>query len=273
MPKVGLGGSCYWCTEAIFCSLIGVEQVEQGWLSAVGQEEPSEGVIVGYDEQGIDLLNLIRIHLHTHSCTSNHVLRGRYRSAVYVYNPEQHLAARSCLESLQAEFDQPVITQVLDFKAVESSCQQNQDYYYSNPNKPFCRNQITPKLQKLLTKFGDRVEQSQRAVIEGEVTQRGRAEMTTTKDYPLEHDTVKHEYRMEVAQGIYALVSYSKQGNVLHLNYSEVPPSLRGQGLGEILMDTVLSQIQKESYQVLPVCGFISNYITKHEKWHALVAD
>ncbi|MGF1715414.1 peptide-methionine (S)-S-oxide reductase [Photobacterium chitinilyticum] len=196
MPKVGLGGSCYWCTEAIFRSLIGVEQVEQGWLSAVGQEEPSEGVIVEYDEQGIDLLNLIRIHLHTHSCTSNHVLRGRYRSAVYVYNPEQYWAARSCLESLQAEFDQPVITQVLDFKAFKSSRRQNQDYYYSNPNKPFCRNQITPKLQKLLTKFGDRVEQSQRAVIEGEVAQRGRVEMTTTKDYPLEHDTVKHEYRI-----------------------------------------------------------------------------
>lgn len=273
MAIVGLGGSCYWCTEAIFRSLIGVEKVDQGWLKAKGHDTLSEGVIVEYNGEVIDLYSLIQIHLHTHSCTSNHALRGRYRSAIYVYSTEQRKVAQLCLEALQTEFTEPIITQVLDYEAFEPSCQQIQDYYYSNPDKPFCRNQITPKLQKLLIKFGDSVEQNRRAVIEGVATQRGISVMTTTKDYPLEHDTVKHEYRMEVAPGTYALVTYSKQGNVLHLNYSEVPSSLRGQGLGSILMDNVLTHIQTEGYQVLPVCGFISNYITKHEKWHPLVAD
>ncbi|OLQ80510.1 hypothetical protein BIT28_15660 [Photobacterium proteolyticum] len=275
MPTVGFGGSCYWCTEAIFRSLAGVEQVRQGWLTACGNDGPSEGVIVSYNERIIDLHTLIQIHLHTHGCTSNHALRGRYPSAVYVYSTEQGIEADACLKVLQAEFNQPVITRVLDFVAFKPSCEQIQDYYYSNPDKPFCRNRITPKLQRLLEKFSDKVDQSQKAVIEGEVGQitRGRAKMTTTKDYPLEHDTVKHEYRMELSEDTYALVTYSLEGNVLHLNYSEVPTSLRGQGVGEILMESVLTRIREEGYKILPVCGYISNYITKHEKWHDLVAD
>ena len=78
---------------------------------------------------------------------------------------------------------------------------------------------------------------------------------------------------MEVAPGECALVTYRQEGKVLHLTYSEVPSSLRGQGMGSLLMEKVLTQIQAEGYQVLPVCGFIKNYITTHEKWHSLLAD
>ena len=97
--------------------------------------------------------------------------------------------------------------------------------------------------------------------------------MTAAKQYKVEHDVDKQEYRVEVAPGVYALVTYRKDGNVLHLTYSEVPTSMRGQGIGSILMELVLTQIQSEGYQVLPVCGYIKNYITTHEKWHSLLAD
>lgn len=97
--------------------------------------------------------------------------------------------------------------------------------------------------------------------------------MAEKQQYTLEHDVAKHEYRMEVSPGVYALVTYRREGNVLHLTYSEVPSSMRGHGIGSVLMEKVLTQIQSEGYQVLPVCGFIKNYITTHEKWHTLLAD
>ncbi|MCW8329905.1 N-acetyltransferase [Photobacterium sp. SDRW27] len=273
LQRIGLGGSCHWCTEAIFRSLNGVTRVSQGWLSSAGDNCFSEGIVIEYDEQVIDLQTVIEIHLHTHSCTSMHALRERYRSAVYVFEPAQKQAAQECLTTLQQEFEQPLITRVLDYQAFEPSRVQIQDYYYSNPQKPFCINQITPKLQKLLETFSCRVEPGKRAVIEDGIKQKGRTAMAEEKDYTVEHDREKHEYRMEVSPGVYALVTYREEDNVLHLTYSEVPSSMRGQGIGSILMDKVLSQIQSEGYRVLPVCGFISNYIAEHEKWHPLLAD
>ncbi|WP_201746378.1 peptide-methionine (S)-S-oxide reductase [Veronia nyctiphanis] len=66
MKKVGLGGSCHWCTEAIFQSLKGVVHVNQGWLSPATEPDAfSEGVIVSYDESKIPLDVLIEIHVYT----------------------------------------------------------------------------------------------------------------------------------------------------------------------------------------------------------------
>ncbi|UXI03992.1 GNAT family N-acetyltransferase [Photobacterium sp. TY1-4] len=95
----------------------------------------------------------------------------------------------------------------------------------------------------------------------------------TSKVYPLEHDTVHKEYRMEVAPDTFARVTYSQDEQVLHLNYSEVPQSMRGHGLGSMLMEKVLTTIQAEGYQILPVCGFIRNYVAEHPEWHHLLAD
>lgn len=76
--KIGLGGSCHWCTEAIFQSLIGVLKVEQGWISSEkGNTSFSEAVIVYFDDSIMSLNTLIEIHLYTHSCTSNHSMREK----------------------------------------------------------------------------------------------------------------------------------------------------------------------------------------------------
>lgn len=71
MQKIGLGGSCHWCTEAIFRSLKGVSTVEQGWIASDGENTTlSEAVIVNFSPNEITLETLIAIHLHTHSCIS-----------------------------------------------------------------------------------------------------------------------------------------------------------------------------------------------------------
>ena len=87
MHRIGFGGGCHWCTEAVFESIKGVQKVEQGFITPEGEEDSfSEAVIVHYDPSQIALKDLIEIHLWTHKSTSEHSMRGKYRSAVYAFD-------------------------------------------------------------------------------------------------------------------------------------------------------------------------------------------
>jgi peptide-methionine (S)-S-oxide reductase len=151
---IGLGGSCHWCTEAIFQALIGVDKVQQGWISSeLPNDCFSEAIIVSFQTDKIDLPTLIEIHLHTHSCTSNHAMRDKYRSAIYYFDQSQKLQSLHSLTELQTQFVKPIITQVLPFGAFKSSPEHYQNYYKKQPERPFCKNIISPKLDILRRKY------------------------------------------------------------------------------------------------------------------------
>ena len=153
--KIGLGGGCHWCTEAVFNSVIAVSRVEQGWVSALEVRDASEAVLVYYDPERISLETLIRVHLHSHSATSAHGMRNKYRSAVYVFSTAQKLKAEELLFRLQGEFEAPLITRVYQFHTFRRNTAHYLDYYYSNPEKPFCKRIILPKLLGLKQLFGN----------------------------------------------------------------------------------------------------------------------
>ncbi len=157
---IGLGGSCHWCTEAVFQSLIGVSNVRQGWISSKEHPSLSEAIIVSFDDNAIDLSVLIEIHLRTHSSTSSHSMREKYRSAVYCYSEDQFQTCTQILTSLQSEFSKQLITQVLHFDSFKLNSDNYLDYYYKNPDKPFCKNVIDPKLTKLKKEFSKYVKNS-----------------------------------------------------------------------------------------------------------------
>ena len=157
--KIGLGGSCHWCTEAIFQSLKGVANVSQGWIEPEDISAGfSEAVIVEFDPDIISLENLIEIHLHTHSSTSEHAMRSKYRSAVYTFHDDQEVPAKQAIEILQKEFSETIITKVIPFKTFQLNDQQYLDYYYKNPEKPFCKTFIDPKLTMLMNQFSSHVD-------------------------------------------------------------------------------------------------------------------
>ncbi|WP_373516650.1 peptide-methionine (S)-S-oxide reductase [Pricia sp.] len=159
MKKIGLGGGCHWCTEAVFQSLRGVEKVEQGFVASTEKNATfSEAVIVHFDATSITLKDLIEIHLHTHESTSNHSMRQKYRSAVYTFSDGQRAKAQEILKRLQPDFERPLITEVLPFVTFRPSDEQFTDYYYKNPQKPFCQNYIQPKLQFLLERFSNAID-------------------------------------------------------------------------------------------------------------------
>ncbi len=156
--KIGFGGGCHWCTEAVFQALSGVENVAQGFIRSVPPDESfSEAVVVTFDPAQIELRTLVEIHLRTHASTSAHKMRGKYRSAVYAYDAEQADASQAALESLQGNFDERLVTRVLMFEGFKESDARFRNYYQSDPARPFCRTYIDPKLALLRERFGEKV--------------------------------------------------------------------------------------------------------------------
>ncbi len=158
LTKIALGGGCHWCTEAVFQSLKGVEKVEQGYVASIGENKTfSEAVIVHFNPEEIELRVLIEIHLYTHKSTSNHSMRGKYRSAVYTFSKEQENDSKVIIESFQKDFNGEIITKVFPFQSFKASRESIQNYYHKNPNKPFCETFINPKLKLLLKQFSKHI--------------------------------------------------------------------------------------------------------------------
>ncbi|MFD1551169.1 peptide methionine sulfoxide reductase [Putridiphycobacter roseus] len=156
--KIGLGGGCHWCTEGVFHALIGVNKVEQGWISSAKPNEAfSEGVIVHFDSSIISLETLIEIHLHTHAATSNHKMRKKYRSAIYFFNENQQITIAKSLTDLESTFPKPIITLVLQFVDFRLNKEEQLNYFLSKPNQPFCITYIHPKLTLLRNEYSNYV--------------------------------------------------------------------------------------------------------------------
>ena len=153
IEKIGFGGGCHWCTEAVFNSLKGVVKVDQGWITSYPPNDTfSEAVLVHFDPIIIPHEVLIDIHLRTHRSISNHSMRGKYRSAVYSF-PSNHEHAVEIINKLSAQFETPVITEVLPYVDFESSPDKYKNYFEKNRGKPFCETYISPKLGLLMNKF------------------------------------------------------------------------------------------------------------------------
>ena len=158
LKKIGFGGGCHWCTEAVFQSLNGVFKVEQGFIASTGGNSTfSEAVIVHFNPNTIPLRLLIEIHLRTHKSTVNHQMRSKYRSAIYVFSEVQFDEVKPMLQSMQKEFDNNLITAILSFHEFKPSGSQFANYYYNNPGKPFCKNHIDPKLRILMKQFSNQL--------------------------------------------------------------------------------------------------------------------
>ncbi|WP_041632647.1 peptide-methionine (S)-S-oxide reductase [Maribacter sp. HTCC2170] len=158
LTKIAFGGGCHWCTEAVFQSLIGVVNVEQGYVASYGEHGSfSEAVIVLFNDEVITLQILIEVHLHTHKSTSEHSMREKYRSAIYTFSKEQSQEAKNILQKFQYEFDHQLVTKVYPFSEFKASSEAIQNYHQKNPEKPFCKKYINPKLIFIRDKFSNQV--------------------------------------------------------------------------------------------------------------------
>ncbi|TPN84545.1 peptide-methionine (S)-S-oxide reductase [Aquimarina algicola] len=156
--KIGFGGGCHWCTEAVFQSLKGITHVEQGYIKSTNENSTfSEAVIVTFTPYIISLKDLITIHLHTHHSTSNHSFRKKYRSAIYYFDTMNESNIKVYLEELQQDFDDKIITRILPYNGFSASRKELINYHEQNPEKPFCKKYITPKLEFLKNKYSKKL--------------------------------------------------------------------------------------------------------------------
>ena len=156
MAKAGFGGGCHWCTEGVFQALRGVAQVDQGFLKSDAPADTwSEGVVVTFDSSVIPLVTLSEVHLRTHSSTRFRSPRSKYRSAIYIFEDGQGLDAELAIDRCAGSYCKAVHTQVLPFRDFKASDERFQNYYRTDPSRPFCRRYIDPKLEHIRRHFSE----------------------------------------------------------------------------------------------------------------------
>ena len=152
--RIGLGGGCYWCTEAVFQNLRGVSDVAQGFIySQPPDDSPAEAVLVDFDPSRISLADLVEIHLRTHASSSDHSMRKKYRSAIYAMNARQAQDAGKILVKLQDDFGDRLVTRVLPFAGFVPSDEKYHNYHANHAGNQFCRRYIDPRLETLRREY------------------------------------------------------------------------------------------------------------------------
>lgn len=161
-----LAGGCFWCLEAVFEQVRGVESVESGYTGGhlanptyrqvcTGTTGHAEAVRITFDPGVISYRDLLEIFFEIHDPTTLNRqgadVGPQYRSAIFYHSEEQREAAESVIAELQAEQypDRPIVTEVVGAGEFYLAEPEHREYYRRNPEAPYCRIVIAPKLAKL----------------------------------------------------------------------------------------------------------------------------
>ena len=168
------GGGCFWCTEAIFERVKGVQEVESGYagghvsnpdykMVTSGTTGHAEVIQITFDPEVVTYLELLEIFFKTHDPTTLNRqgadVGTQYRSIVLYHNEQQNKLAREVLDELDSEgiWSDPIITEIQAFEEFYSAEAYHQEYFENNPNQGYCRLVITPKLDKFEKVFKEKL--------------------------------------------------------------------------------------------------------------------
>lgn len=168
------GGGCFWCTEAIFERLKGVETAESGYSGGhvknpsykqvtSGETGHAEVVRIIFDPTIISYTDLLKVFFETHDPTTLNRqgadVGTQYRSTVLYHNEEQRLKAENVIRELDQAgiWHDPIVTTLEPFEAFYNAEGYHQEYYENNPNQGYCRVVIQPKVEKFEKIFKDKL--------------------------------------------------------------------------------------------------------------------
>ena len=169
-----LAGGCFWCLEAVFERVKGVERVESGYSGgrvpdptyeqvSTGTTGHAECLQVEFDPAVLSYRDLLRIFFAFHDPTTpdrqGPDAGTQYRSAIFWHDPAQRAAAGQVIAELTKSgvFDAPIVTEVVPFEAFYPAEGHHQGYYDRNPDQPYCRIVIAPKVAKLRKLYASRL--------------------------------------------------------------------------------------------------------------------
>jgi peptide-methionine (S)-S-oxide reductase len=174
LEKATFGSGCFWCTEAIFLNVEGVEKAESGYMGGKvknptykevcsGLTGHAEVVQVTYDPARVNYASLLEIFWQTHDPTTLNKQGAdegtQYRSVVFFHNDEQKKLAelyKNKLDEAKA-FDAPIVTEISPVATFYKAEDYHQNYYNLNGSAPYCSFVIQPKLQKFKKVFKDKL--------------------------------------------------------------------------------------------------------------------
>lgn len=169
-----LGGGCFWCLDAVFEQLKGVEKVVSGYSGGTvpnpsyeqvctGRTGHAEVVQITFDPSVLSYKDLLTIFFTIHDPTTLNRQGAdegtQYRSIIFYQSPEQKVMAEKVMKQIadQRIWDHPLVTELTPFKAFYSAEGYHQQYYQNNPNQGYCRIVIEPKVAKFRKEFMNRL--------------------------------------------------------------------------------------------------------------------
>lgn len=169
-----LGGGCFWCLEAVYDALDGVDSVESGYMGGrtsnptyeavcSGDTGHAEVVRVTFDPSRLSFREVLEVLFSIHDPTTlnrqGNDVGTQYRSAIFYHSAEQQQTAKDFIQELEAErvFDDPIVTELVPAETFYEAEAYHQEYFARNPRQGYCMAVVAPKLAKFRKKFAARV--------------------------------------------------------------------------------------------------------------------
>lgn len=179
MEEATFGAGCFWCVEAVFSELEGVEEVYPGYSGGHVKRPAYKEVCMGitghaevarikYNPSVISFDKLLEVFWFVHDPTTlnrqGNDVGEQYRSVIFYHNDEQKESAEKYKQRLEDAhaFDDPIVTEIsplINFYEAESN---HHDYYMNNPDQPYCSAVVRPKVEKFRAAFSDSLKEKTR---------------------------------------------------------------------------------------------------------------
>ncbi len=170
MQTIIFGGGCFWCTEAVFQLLKGVQSVVPGYTGGTVENPTYQQVCDGntghveatqivYDPAVIDLKDLLAVFFSSHDPTTRdrqgNDVGTQYRSAIFYETEEQKKVITDVIQQLTTDttFEKPIVTEVLPAVTFYPAEKYHQEYFRKNQDQPYCQFVINPKVEKLRKQY------------------------------------------------------------------------------------------------------------------------
>jgi peptide-methionine (S)-S-oxide reductase len=169
---ITLGGGCFWCTEAVYQQIRGVELVESGYMGGklpnpsyeqicTGSTGHAEIVKVTFDADVISLREILEIFFTVHDPTTlnrqGNDTGTQYRSVIFYQSPEQQDTARHVIAEMANVWDAPIVTELSPAETFYKAEDYHQDYFNQHPMQGYCAFIVAPKVAKVRSTFSSRI--------------------------------------------------------------------------------------------------------------------
>lgn len=171
MEIATIGGGCFWCTEAVYQQLIGVEKVESGYSGGRNPDPTYEQICEGntghaevirihFDNTVVSYRDLLEIFFTIHDPTTlnrqGNDVGTQYRSVIYTHSAEQMTTAREVIAAMAHVWDAPIVTELQDAPVFYPAEDYHQNYFLNHPMQSYCAFVVAPKVSKFRQVFASR---------------------------------------------------------------------------------------------------------------------